>query len=175
MPEQTILHHRFIDAIALPAADATPAAQKAYGPCPQDYEWYIENVAYAVIGNSHTANLDLAITPDGGNLPAMASWDHQGLVWTSPVAGAAQVKDAYNVSGPWYVPSGWFIHAVASAGGGTFAQNDVIVVTFQIRVEEKIALMGLLSKEERAELAAEHQSRGMGEVTLTAVAEERAV
>ena len=170
-----IYHHRFIDSILLPAADATPAAQKAYGPCPQEYEWYLENIAYSVIGNTHTANLDLAVTPDGGSLPAQATWDHQGLVWTNAVTGAANIRQSYNVSGAIYVPSGWFLHAFASAGGGSFAQGDVVSVTFQWRVEEKEALLGLLSPQERAQLAAEHEARGMGEVTHTAVAEERAV
>lgn len=166
---QGIFHHRYKDSIAL-VADATPAAQKLYGPCPMGYEWYIEVVSFAVVGNTHTAIFDLAVTPDGGTLPAEATWDHAGLLWSNVTAA---VKGSENTGPPFFVDEGEFVHILVA--GGTLAQGDGITVNFQIRVDEKSPIYGLMTPEERAELAAAHEREGFGQVTLPATASERAV
>jgi hypothetical protein len=165
------LHHRYRDSFQMVAAGGTPVAQKAYGPVPQGYEWYVEIVAYSVTGNSHTAAFDLAVGPDNGDLPAQATWDHAGMVWTSP----ALVRNSENTGPPFFMDVGEFIHAYAS--GGTLAAADVVVVTYQIAVYEKEPLWGLLTPEERAELAADRERlrETAPIVAESAVAGERAV
>ena len=122
-------HRRDFLTISVPAS---VLGQAALGPVPEGYAWYVENFAYTVLGNSHTALVDVAITPDGGNLPAQATWDHQGLVWTNP--GAAAIRASANNGVAWYAPPGSFIHVVGA--NGTLASGDVIVAQFQVAVHQ---------------------------------------
>ncbi len=152
-------------------ADAGAVAQKAIGPVPEGFVWYVEIVGYVVIGNSHTAVIAAAISPDNGPLPAQATWDGAGMVWTTLTAA---IRNSENTGPPFFLDSGEYLRAILS--GGTLAQGDVVTVTYQIRVNEKEPVWGLLTPEERAELAAAHERAGLAPaVGLPAVAEERAV
>lgn len=150
------------------AAGGTPTAQGVIGPVPEGFCWYLEVVAFTVIGNSHTASFDLAVTPDNGSLPAQASWDHQGLVWT---LGAA-VRGSENAGHAIYVPPSHFVHAYFS--GGTLAAADVCSATFQVAVHE-LNPRWLQSKEEVERELASHERYPAHEVAEVATAGKRAV
>jgi hypothetical protein len=133
MREGLFDHHRRDSQQALAAAvGGQPNAQGVLGPVPEGYAWYVENFAYTVVGANHTALIDVAVLRDDGPLPAQATWDHQGLVWTGPAA--AQIKGSTNNGVAWYAPAGTFLKW--SAAPGTLANGDVVVVTYQIAVHQ---------------------------------------
>lgn len=132
--------HRLDPVTVLAAAvGGSPQAEAKLGPVPQGYAWYLENVAYSITGSSHTAALDLVITPDDTSQPANAVWDHAGLVWTTPAA----VRGFSGPGAAYYAGPGHWIHAVAS--GGTLANGDVLTVTFQVAVHQLDPSLGISS------------------------------
>lgn len=159
-------HHR-LDAVSAVAAGGTPLAQLSLGPVPQGYVWYIENIAFSVLGNAHTAAVDVAITPDDVVLPAQASWDHAGLVWTL----AAAIRGSVQPGLPFYAQAGHFVHLVAA--GGTLAAADVVVATFQVAVHQ-LNPAAFMSPEDRQAVRAAHEHPNSGLVE-SAVAGRRAV
>ena len=169
MFRQGLFDHHRLDTLAMLAAGGTPVAQKVLGPVPEGYCWYVEVIGFSVVGNSHTALLDVAVTPDGGDLPAQATWDHQGLVWTVPTAA---VRASENAGHAIYVAPGHFIHAYAS--GGTLAANDPVAVTFQIAVHQ-LDPQFLMSPEDRAAVRQAHERLAEHQVAEVATAHRRAV
>lgn len=159
-------HHR-LDTLALVAAGGTPVAQKVLVGPSEGYCWYLEVLAFSVVGNSHTAAMDVAVTPDNGDLPAQAAWDHAGLVWTL----AAAVRGSENAGSPIYVPPSHFVHFYAS--GGTLAAGDVVTVTAQAAVHQ-LDPQYLMSPEDRKQVLAAHEKLG-AELTHVATAGRRAV
>ena len=160
-------HHR-LDSVSMTAAGGTPTAQAILGMAPEGYAWYVENFAYSVVGNSHTALMDVAATIDNGTLPAQATWDHQGLLDTF----AAGVRGSQNNGSAWYVPPGHFLRAYAS--GGTLAAGDVVVVTFQIAVHQ-LNPRAFMSPEDQAQVRAAHERAPEHLFAESAVAARRAV
>lgn len=160
--------HRQENLVAV-AAGGTPTAQAVLGPVPEGYAWYLEVITFAVIGNSHTAVFDLAVTPDNGSLPAQATWDHQGAVLTvTPAAVRGTSPNAV----PIYVPPAHYVHAYFS--GGTLAAGDVATVALQIATHELNPLF-LQSREEIERELASHERRPAHEVVEVATASRRAV
>ena len=158
-------HHR-LDSRLFSAAGGTPTGQDALGPVPEGYAWYLENLAFSVVGNSHTAALDFAVTPDNGALPSQAAWDHAGLVATF----AAAIRNALQPGLAIYVPPNHFLRAYAA--GGTLAAGDVVAVTYQIAVHQ-LNPRQMMSPDDIAQARAAHQ-HPTAEVTETAVAGRRA-
>lgn len=149
-------------------ADATPQVIAALGlPVPEGYVWYLENLAWSVLGNSHTAVVDFAVLADNGKLPAQAAWDHAGLVDTF---GAA-IRGARNYASALEIPSGHYL--VAYGSGGTLAQGDALVVTAQLAVHQLDPHL-LMSSQDREAVRAAHEHAQTGLVE-TAVAGRRAV
>lgn len=168
MLRQGLFDHHRLEPLALVAAGATPTAQGVLGPVPEGYAWYLEQVAYTVAGNSHTAAMDLAVAVDGGPLPAQASWDHAGLVWTT----AAAVRASMNPGLAIFVPPGHFVHAYLS--GGTLAAGDTAVVTFQVAVHQ-LDPRFVMSPEDARAVAESHERLPVHEVAEVATAGRRAV
>lgn len=160
-------HHRR-EVLSMTAAGGTPTAQGTLGMVPEGYAWYVENFAYSVVGNSHTAAMDIAVSVDNGPLPAQALWDHAGLVDTF----AAAVRGSQNNGVAWYVPPGTFLRAYAS--GGTLAAGDVVVVNFQIAVHQ-LNPRAFMSPDDQAQVAAAHQRQPEHLFAESAVAARRAV
>lgn len=159
-------HHR-LDPRLMTAAGGTPTAQDALGPVPEGYAWYIENIAWSVVGNSHNALLDFAVTVDNGQLPTQALWDHAGLIATFT---SAAIRGALQPGLPFYVPPNHFIRAYAA--GGSLAAGDVVAVTYQIAVHQ-LNPRQMMSPDDIAQARAAHQ-HPTAEVSETAVAGRRA-
>jgi hypothetical protein len=146
-------HHRR-DVIALLAAGGTPTAVATLGPCPEGYSWYVENAAYNVNGNAHTAQVDIAVLADNGILPAQATWDHAGMVWTNAAAVRASIAPGV----AWYCPANHWL--VAYAYGGSLAAADTGTVTFQIAVHELDVRLGLMDPQDARQVRAAHEHEG---------------
>lgn len=159
-------HHR-LDSTLIPA-NASAVAQRAVPGPGEGYCWYLEVISFTVVGNSHTAAFDVAITPDQGDLPAQATWDHQGLVWTL----AAAVRGSENAGSPIYVPPSHFVHFYAA--GGTLASGDVVGVTYQAAVHQ-LDPAYLTTPEDRAAIRASHEHLAKHQVAEVATAGRRAV
>jgi hypothetical protein len=162
MREGLFDHHR-LENLALVAAGGTPIAQAVLGPVPEGYAWYLEQAAYTVVGNSHTAAIDLAVTPDGGALPAQATWDHQGLVWTT----AAAVRGSMQTGLAIYLGPGHFLHVYLS--GGTLAAGDAATVTLQVAVHQ-LDPHFLMSPDDTVQVKEAHE-RMAAELNMDAVGE----
>lgn len=170
--EGVFTHHR-LDTLPGLAAGGTPTAQVVLGPVPEGFCWYIEGIGFAVVGNSHTAAVDVAVTPDGGTLPAQASWDHAGLVWKFDSGTAiAAIAGSSKMLTPIYMGPGHFAHAYFS--GGTLAAGDAVTVTFQVAVHE-LNPRFVLSPEEIEQVARSHERYPAHEIAEVATAGERAV
>jgi hypothetical protein len=167
--EGVFVRHR-LDTLALLAAGGTPLAQGVIGPVPEGYCWYIEAIGFSVVGNSHTAVPLVAVTPDGGPLPAAASWDGQGLVWTP--SGVAAVRGSENAGHALYVGPGRFAHAVLLPG--TLAAGDAATFTFQVAVHE-LNPRFLMSREEADLVREAHERLPEHPVAEVATAGERAI
>jgi hypothetical protein len=152
----------------LMTADASNTAQKVLVGPGEGYCWYLEVISFTVVGNSHTAAFDVAVTPDNGALPAQATWDHQGLVWTL----AAAVRGSENAGSAIFVPPSHFVHFYAA--GGTLAQGDVVSVTTQVAVHQ-LDPHFLTSPEDRAAIRAAHERLAEHQVAEVAIAGRRAV
>jgi hypothetical protein len=146
-------HHRR-DVIALLAAGGTPTAVSVLGPCPEGYAWYVENAAYNITGNNHTAQLDVAVLADNGALPAQATWDHAGMVWTN----VAAIRGSVAPGVAWYCPAAHWL--VAYAYGGSLAATDTGTVTFQIAVHELDVRLGIMSRQDEDQVRAAHERPG---------------
>lgn len=169
MREGLFDHHRR-DSISMLAAGGTPVAQKILGPCPEGYCWYLESVAFSVVGAAHNALFDLAVTPDGGDLPPQASWDHQGLAWT---VQTAVIAASMNNTAAVFVPPAHFAHAYASAG--SLAAGDVVTVTYQVAVHQLDPAHLFMSPEDRQAVREAHERLAEHQVAESAVAGRRAV
>lgn len=134
MREGLFDHHR-LDSIQLAfnASNVVPGVA-CHPVVPQGYAWYIENLAYAVLGNSHTTVVEFAVTPDDTALPAESTWDNAGLIWTNGTGAAALVRGSVQPGCPWYVGPGHALHVQAHAG--TAVSGDVLAVTFQVAVHQ---------------------------------------
>lgn len=168
MLRQGLFDHHRLDSVSMTAAGGTPTAQATLGMVPEGYAWYIENFAFSVVGNSHTAAIDVAATVDNGPLPAQALWDHQGLLDTFTAA----VRGSQNNASAWYVPPAHFLRAYAS--GGTLAAGDVVVVTFQVAVHQ-LNPRAFMSPEDRAQVMAAHEREPEHLFADSATAARRAV
>lgn len=168
MLREGIFDHHRLEVLLATAAGGTPIAQTVLGPVPEGYAWYLEQVAYTIVGNNHTAALDVAVTPDGGTLPAQATWDHQGLVWTLAAAVRGSMQPGIAV----YVAPGHFAHFYAS--GGTLAASDVLSVTCQVAAHQ-LDPHYLMTPEDRRAIAASHEHQVAHEVAEVATAARRAV
>ncbi len=168
MREGLFDHHR-LDTFAMVAAGGTPVAQKAWVGPAEGYCWYIEVAAFCVVGNSHNALFDLAVTPDQGDLPTQALWDHQGLAWTVRTATIAASRDN---AAAIYVPPSHFIRAYAS--GGSLAAADAVTVTLQVAVHQ-LDPQYMMSPEDRSAVRAAHERLAEHQVAEVATAGRRAV
>lgn len=169
MHREGVFRNHRLDSLALVAAGGTPVAQGVLGPVSEGYCWYIEVIAFTVVGNAHTALIDVAVTPDSGPLPAQATWDHQGLVWTTT---AAAIRNSENAGHAIYVAPGHFVHAVLA--GGTLAAGDAATVTFQIAVHE-LNPRFLMTREEEELVREAHERLPQHVVAEVATAGRRAV
>lgn len=136
MHREGIFEKHRLDSITLVSAaiGGLQQAEGHIGPVPQGYAWYVENFAWLVRGNSHNAQVVVAVTPDDttlGGSGGLATWDGMGMV-VSPVAaatGGGVVPGAAFYMGP-----GHSLHVLAF--GGSLAGGDVIVPTAQIAVHQ---------------------------------------
>lgn len=117
-------HHEPVRTFLTGAANASGNATGSYGPCPEGYCWYVENVTMRIPDNGV---LDLfAVAQDSVQLGT--AWDMAGRFDHF----AATTDDARNYASPIYVPAGYWI--VASVSGGT--TGDKGLVSFQIAVHQ---------------------------------------
>jgi hypothetical protein len=167
MREGLFEHHR-LDTVQLPfnASNVVPGLA-CHQPVPQGYAWYIENLAYLVIGNSHTTVVEFAITPDDTALPAETGWDGAGLVWTNGTGAAALVRGAVQPGLPWYVAPGHALHVQAHAG--TAVSGDILAVTFQVAVHS-LDVQYMMSPEDTKQLKERHERMAAG-LNMDAVGE----
>lgn len=166
MHRQGVFTHHSTEPYIRAVANATPEAQAFYGPCPLGYCWYVESATYHI--SAHTAVAELAISPEG-KLPApLSSWDRAQREWWF---GAAAVDGQAAIGEALFVPPGYYL--VAAFAGGTLAQNDVCVMSFQI-AEHELNPRYLMSEEEIEQVrkAHEHPTAPLAQV---ATASERAV
>jgi hypothetical protein len=161
-------HHR-LDLLPLTAVatGGAPIAQGFLGPVPQGYCWYVENVGWAVGGNSHTAELNVAIVADDGPLPGITAWDRAGLVGLAAAATRGVISPAL----PWFAGAGHVPHFYLAPG--SLANGDTVVVTVQIAVHQ-IDPQFIMSPEDALQVREAHERLG-AELARSAVAERRAV
>jgi hypothetical protein len=132
MREGLFDHHR-LDPLTMVAAavGGAPVAQAFIGPVPQGYAWYVENIGFAVAGDTHTAELDVAVLVDDGASLGTAAWDRAGMVagsFTAAKRGTIQPGIAI------YVPAGHVVRFYAVPG--TLANGDAVTVTCQSAVHQ---------------------------------------
>jgi hypothetical protein len=150
---------------------AANVAQGQLGPVPQGYAWYVENFAHAILGNSHTCALEVAITPDDTTLAVNASWDSAGLVWVSGSGASPVVRNSIQPGIAWRIGPGHWLHWQAHAGTGV--QGDVLSATAQVAVHV-LDPQYLMTPEDAREVMAAHERVNAG-LVHSAVAEHRAV
>lgn len=174
MFREGVFDHTRRDNVSGIAAGGTPIAVVAFGPASEGYCWYLENVGWSVVGNSHNALLDLAVTPDQLNVspPAQAAWDHAGLVDTFTTAA---VRGSRNYPSALKIPAGHFL--IAYFAGGSIAAGDAVTLSLQVAVHE-LNPRYLMSPEDQERVRREHENEPAPHaavVGLPAVSGERAV
>lgn len=162
MREGLFVNHRH-DLIPMVAAavGGAPIAQGILPPIPQGYCWYLESIGWAVGGNSHTAELNVAVVADDGPLPGIAAWDRAGLV----ALGAAATRGVLAPSLAIYAGPGQVPHFYLAPG--TLANGDSAVVSVQSAVHQ-LDPHFLMSPEDTAQVKAAHE-RMAAELNMDAV------